>query len=38
MTESQQQSQHQKELHARLWEMANDLRVIWKPMNLKTTY
>lgn len=26
MTESQQQSQHQKELHARLWEMANDLR------------
>ena len=26
MTEAQQQSQHQKELHARLWEMANDLR------------
>ena len=26
MTEVQKQSQHQKELHARLWEMANDLR------------
>lgn len=26
MTEVQKQSQHQKELHAKLWEMANDLR------------
>ena len=35
MTETQKQSFHQKSLHARLWEMANDLRGNMEPNEFK---
>lgn len=35
MTETQKQSYHQKALHARLWEMANDLRGNMEPNEFK---
>ena len=35
MTEVEQQNMHQRELHAKLWQMANDLRGNMEPYEFK---